>query len=397
MKVHLIFFFIVLMSGHVSLGQKKSPYQNLQKAIELIDDNKEAEALAQLNLCLSKQPDNQEALFLRARIQNNRHQFLEALTDYNALLSLDPENKEALYSRGALRYQLGQYEMALADFKKCFESPSRETNTAYFKIDPLSDKASGISTITRMDADLWNYMGLCYYQLGKFEKALESYNQGLDLDQNHLDLHINRALVYEKLNQYNLAKEAYQTILNLAPDHERASINLSRLQSGNEKISKLNEYILNHPDQAVGYADRGLAYYNIKNFQMAESDLAIAHKLSSSNTEYKLNLALCKIKLDKLEQAESILLEITEAEPNNSKAFFNLGNIQYMNAQYPDAIAYFSLAIQKENDNPSFYYNRALAYYENNQLEKACVDMNSANMFDSGTGVEFIKKYCAEE
>jgi len=396
MKVHIIFFLLFLLSNNPSYGQRKSVYQNLQIAIEFIDKNQETKALPYLDKCLSKQPDNQEALFLRAGILNNQEQVLEALTDYNALLSLDPENKEALYSRGTLRYQLEQYDMALEDFEKCLGLPSRGTNTAYFKIDPLSDKASGISTISRMKADLWNYIGLCYYQLGKLEKALESYDQGLALEQNHLDLHINRALVYEEMNEYKLAKEAYQTILNMDPDHERASINLLRMQSGNEKIRKLSEYILNHPDQPIGYADRGLAYYNLNKFEMAENDLAMAAKLSSS-TDYKLNLALSKMKLNKLEEAESVLLEITETDPNNSKTYFNLGNIQYMRAHYNEAISYFTLAIQKENDNPSFYYNRALAYHGNGQIENACEDMNFANMFNPGTGSEFIIKYCADE
>jgi tetratricopeptide (TPR) repeat protein len=386
---------ILLISGQI-FGQKKSAWHNLQKANELIDKNEEKQALHFLNECLAQEPDHQEALFLRARIRNNQHQFLEALTDYNAVLSLNPENKEATYSRGVLRYQLEQFEAALMDFKKCLQLPSGGTNTAYFKIDPQSSQASGISTINRMEADLYNHIGLCYYQLGKYNKALESYNHGLEQEKQHHDLLINRALAYEKLEQYDLAKKDYEAILKLSPLHERASINLLRLSTENQKITRLNEYILNHPEQPIGYSDRGLLYFNQGNFKMAEKDFLMATKLDPTNSEIKLNLGLSQIKLNKLEEAEMLLLEVAEIDPDNARAFFNLGNIQYSREHYQEAISYYTIAIQKESNNASFYYNRSLAFYESNQIHEACEDMKLAQSLGSESGKSFINKYCQE-
>ncbi len=396
MTKNLIFLHLFLMISLISFGQRSSAIQNLQKARELHEKNRDEKALVHLNECIKQLPDNAEALFLRARIFSNQKEFLKALTDYNALLSLHPEDKEAFYSRGIIRYQLEQYSMALEDFIKCVELPSKETNTAYFKMDPTSNKAAGISTMSSMDIDVWNYTGLCYYRLDQPENAMFAFNSGLEAEPLHTDLLINRALVYEQLGQLEKARFDYKTILQHNPDHNIASINILRLQSSDEKLQSLNSYIIQHPEQSIGYADRGLAYHDAEDYEKAESDLVMAYQIDPDNIENKMNLALTKLKLDKLAEAEKLFLEISEKDHYSEKAYFNLGNVKFKQNNYEEAISFYTLAINFNSNNPSYLHNRSLAYYENNEIEKACEDMKIAQLMNPEIGVEFAEKYCSE-
>jgi len=395
MKSYIVILIIIeTLAVKVLYAQKISAHKNLQHAIDLIDQNKEEEAFLYLNECLYEQPENQEALFLRARILNNKEKYLEALTDYNKLLALDPENKEALYNRGNLRFQLQQYNMAKEDFQKCMEIPIKETNTAYFKIDPSSQKASGISTINLMDVDIWNHIGLCHFKINEIPASIQAYNNGLEIENNNTDLLINRAIAHEKNGEEELAQVDYKAVLTIDPDNTIAQLNLLRMTSSHISYSELDKFIDNHPDNPGGYVERGHAYYNSRDYLSAEKDFITALKLDPDNQENSLNLALVKIKLSQLDEAEKILIQVAENNQGNDRIFFNLGNICYQKNLLVESISYYTLAIQLAPINASYFYNRGLAYYENRQIEKACEDMKAALDLDSGLDPDFSEKYC---
>jgi tetratricopeptide (TPR) repeat protein len=386
--------YLILVSSEISFGQKTSDNVMHQKIIELIDQNKEDEALKLLDEWLDQRAENKEALFLRARILNNRKEYLRALTDFNKAVALDPENKEAHYNRGIVKYQLDQFQSAIKDFYHCMDLPQTETNTAYFKIAPNSESATGISTLSGMQTDIWNYIGLCYYQLSEFKLAIEAFDYGLETDRGNMDLLMNRALSLEKMGNNALAKTGYQLVLENNPDHELALLNLQRLSSSESELSELDDFISKFPDQSMGYENRGLFHFRMEDFQSAENDFVKAVELQPDNQEYAFNLALTEIKLAKYAEAEKILIDLSVKDPQNASVFFNLGNIRYKLARYDEAISYYTLSIAHDGENAVYLYNRALTYFENQQLEKACVDIEKAQAIEPCIGAEFQSKYC---
>jgi tetratricopeptide (TPR) repeat protein len=390
----VIFLCLLFFGIGASVGQKISASRMLQNTIELLDRNQENEALELLNEYLVQQPNDKEALFLRASILNNRLEFLGALTDYNKVIALDPENKEAHYNRGIVKYQLGQYQSAIEDFELCMQLPQVETNTAYFKIDPGTNTATGISTISSMKIDTWNYIGLCYYQLSACELAIKAFDQGLELDNGNTDMLINRARTFEKMGNYDLAKGDYQMVLNANPEHELALINMQRLSSAETELSDLDAFITKFPGQAMGYANRGLVHFQLEDFQAAEADFSKSLELQPKNREYAFDLALTKIKLEKFDEAEMLLIDLSNLEPKNAAVLFNLGNIKYKLAMFQEAISYYTLSIAIDNKNAAFLYNRALAYYENNQINEACKDIDEAQAIEPDIGARFKSQHC---
>ena len=377
-------------------AQRQSVVNNyLQLAAQQVEQNQEEKALPYLDTVIYKQPYNKEALFLRGRIYSNLHEYQHALTDYLRLTEIDPENKEATYSLGVVRYQMGQYNMAITDFQKCLKAASQPTNTAFFKIDPWNKKAMDISTITHMDAEIWNFIGLCLYHLDEFEAAISAFTEGLKTDKNYVDLLVNRALGYEALGEHDLARTDYTTALLISPDHETASLNLLRLQSEDERLESLNTFIASNPDHPQGYANRGLLHFSNSNYQAAEGDLTAAFELNPENNDYLFNLALSKLKTGKLTESEELFMELIDREPKRAGAYFNIGNIHFTQKSFDTACSYYSIAIQLQPNMPVYLYNRALAFYENDQRDKACEDMRLAHLLDPAIGNDFLIKYCS--
>lgn len=381
------------------IKRSNSHRKNLTIAYSFLEINEEDSALVFLNACLSEKFNDREALFLRARIYSNNKSFENALTDYNALLAQNPEHKEAVYFRGIVRYQLSQFDLAIDDFQYALKLPNTETQTVFFKIEEESNAASGIATISNVESDIWNNIGLCYLAMKQYEKAIISFGYGIKTDANSMDLYINRALAFEKLGETTGAIRDYEFVLSKIPNHAIATYNLMNIRKIHDpvydQLEPLNSFIEENASFSHGYASRGLFYYNAANYDSALSDFNKALKLNPENIDNLFNLALCHEKLKNTDRAAELFLTLTERDPGHSGAYFNLGNLQFKQRLFDEAIIYYTLAHHYNSSNASILYNRALAYYKIKQIKKACLDMTEVKKLDSSLANDFYEKHCA--
>ncbi len=401
---HLIFF--ILFAGicyaqniNKSDPAKNSPAKNLQLAKNYLENNNEEKALLYLNICLSQRYDLEEALFLRARIYNNKNQLTKALSDYNGLIDLNANNKEYYFNRAFLRYKLEQYELAVEDFYISLKLPGSSTQTAFFKIEQGSEGITRISTIHGMESDTWNYIGLCHQALGNTGEAVASYTKGIEIDPESPDLYINRALSYEKVGNIKLALNDYEYVLSLFPDHPIARYNLLNLKTNRKPENQLNlldDFVEKNPTVAQGYVSRGLFFFDSGNYKYALIDFLKAVELDSNNTDFLFNLALTYEKLNKLNIAEQYFDEVIELDENHAGAHFNLGNIQYKKGAFQEAVSFFTLAHRLDNNNPYILYNRAITQYNLGMIEEACRDIELVRKLDEELGRKFFEKNCGD-
>lgn len=397
MKVFKPILIIILFLGGIHLAaQPRHPEENLRIARKCIDQNRPDEAMYFLDLCLAKQPKNTEALLLRARLNNNKRNFQDALTDYQILTELKPENKEYLYSCALTRFHLKHYQMALNEFRKCLELEDGQTETAFFKIDGVENKATGLMTMNRMDDEIINYIGLCHYHLGAYQEAISIFQSGLGNNPDNVDLLRNSAMAFEAMGDYEKAAQGFARVLISDPSNEVALLNLSGLQAGLNKLKTLDDFVLNHPDYALGYSKRGHFYYETGDYVRAEADFERAFTLEPEDEGNAFNLGLCKLKNGKEDEAEILFINLTESNPLHAGGYFNLGNIRFKRGDFSGAVSYFSLALQYKQDAPAYYYNRALAYKELGALTSACEDMQCVKQMDENMAAAFILKFCTD-
>ena len=139
------------------------------------------------------------------------------------------------YNSGLKKYNDGQYVSALADLQKAGE-------------------------IKKTESDLFNITALCYYMLSNFNNALSNINKAITIKNDIADYYFNRGLINGEL--------------------------------GGDSYAAINDYTLAikyNSDYANAYANRGVKYCNVDNWEKGCTDLKKALELGDMTVKQMIN------------------------------------------------------------------------------------------------------------
>lgn len=173
-----------------------------------------------------------------------------------------------------------------------------------------------------------------------------------------------------------------------------------------EAIAKYDEYISSKPNAGINtYYNRGLAYYELKNYVASAEDFAqvyndnptdvdagyyyayslyklgdydecieIADAVLNDDPEY-VNMmiieALAFQGIDRHEEAISVLNQAEKIEPTNDLVYYNRAISYQALGEYSDAIADNKMAIELDPENANAWWGLGDAYYASNQTTEA--------------------------
>ncbi len=125
--------------------------------------------------------------------------------------------------------------------------------------------------------------GFTYYKLGQYQRAIDDYTEAIRLGQNYVEVYWFRGIAYAKLNQYQRAIEDHTEAIRLKPDYAAAynerGIAYSNLNQYQRAIEDHTEAIRLKPDYAAAYVARGAHYLLQKNDAAGCYDLQKACEL----------------------------------------------------------------------------------------------------------------------
>ena len=182
-----------------------------------------------------------------------------------------------------------------------------------------------------MDAEnglAWMALGHCYLLRGEYQKCFQAYQKALSTlqDRKNAQLWYGIALMYTKLETYDQAESAYQTVLRIEPDFE---------QKG-EVLFKL-----------------GQVYYKTAQFANAvssfTSSIAENSLLPSRRVEAFCQLGVCYEKTGEIAKALDSYRKAIEVEPENYKPWEYLGWAMVKNGQ--DGSSELRTAVTHVGDN----------------------------------------------
>ena len=150
-------------------------------------------AIAHLTQCLTKEPQYQQALLLRAEVLKAMGQWAEVKADVEALVGLDAENVGYLMLRAEAYAALGETDKAIADLQ------------AVQSLNPFSQEA-----VLKL--------GSIYEQTSQWDKALALYDEAIALQPEFAAAYKARGGVKNHLKDVNGAAEDLKRSLELAPE-----------------------------------------------------------------------------------------------------------------------------------------------------------------------------------
>lgn len=146
---------------------------------------------------------------------------------------IEPQEKDfAQYYdlKGRVYSELGEYETAIESFEKMFEiSPDdekfklytqRQMGIQYYNMknyEKALEYYNEALEIEKNDVDLYNRKAVTLFVLGRFEESVQACDLGLKLDFNIAHLHINKAKALYELGKYGVAIDECQITNNIYP------------------------------------------------------------------------------------------------------------------------------------------------------------------------------------
>ena len=380
-----LLLFPVLITVQTGLiAQVTRPVDTLyQSGLQAWDRGDYSLALEKLDEFLYHNPAFTEAYFYRASAKTALKKLESALTDYNILLSLDPSNVGGLHARAVLNYELERYEAAKQDFDRLRSIPKGETNTLLFMRSKYGGGVSGISTVQSDNtAEIYQYLGMIEKEQKSYDQALLYFDSALYIKPREPGYLVNRGLVYQAINEFDLAERDYSEALSIHPGHALAEYNLAILMQLKGKQAEAGNYfaqaIRDNPNSPYPYRQRAYSSIQQGDFTAALDDLGHALSLDDQDAETWLNHGLALSKLKRWREAMHSYTKAIELKPDLEKAYLNRGNILYRLELYRQALDDYNVALLFRPDYGIAFYHRALVHHQLGDDLKACADLEKA-------------------
>lgn len=163
-------------------------------------------------------------------------------------------------------------------------------------------------------------------------EKIKFYSAAINFNCNYIDAYFNRGSAYKDLKDYDLAIRDFTKVIELNSNDEDA------------------------------YNNRAVTYYAKEEYSKAIQDYNKLLKLNTLNANAYFNRGLTYRKLNMSEKALDDFSTAIELNPKDWEAYYNRGIIHYMNRNYEKAIY--------ENA----YNNRGAVFYAMQEYEKAIDD-----------------------
>lgn len=221
------------------------------------------------------------------------------------------------------------------------------------------------------------YLGNAQFKLEKFDQALSSTQQAIELDASNPLWHVRLGALYERAEKYNEAVDAYTNALSSDPHNNdwKKRVDRARREAA-VRVAKTTS------DQAIARLDKVAQSAVASNVPQTRLALLItASESDPKNPVIQFHLALSLLDAGQLERAVEHLKLALIADPGDAGLSFHLGWILRLAGRPVEAKRAFDAGIRSSSDpvfdrvGPGAYFHRqglweqAAALYEERILE----------------------------
>ncbi len=311
---------------------------DLANAYLAINDTSAAISQYQQHIKLSDYPE--DAYLELGRIYQNLGLKDSTKYYYDRAIESNPENNQAWYYFASFQYNTKEYDNALEKVNKAIEGNQYELNyrnlrrKIYIRLNQNELANEEYQYISTNDPYYFgNYEKIAREErdAGNYQKAIEYYNQAIDIKPLDVTILNERGWVYHSLFKYDSALIDFKKAAEIRPDYYNffnIAYTMDFLDSIEAAIDYYNKSIELKSDYHLSYNNRGYEFYRLKEYDKAIKDYTISIKLKD---DYFLS-------------------------------YYNRGITYYQKKKYTKAIADYKKAKNLTEDNSGIIYDMALTY-----------------------------------
>ena len=281
---------------------------------------------------LSYQPKDFELKFLLGQTYFENGDFVDAKKVLINALEINPNEAKALELLGVVYEGLELREKAVEFYKKLAavlpEDPGlrqKISNLEASFTDPAFN-AQWLESKLTIPKKIQDHPEKCelarkkwttYAPDGKvsvenLKEAASLFEEVIASNKEHMHAYSDAAIIYEALGQYNKAASLWEKGLNVAPNNEKAVVNINRLNM----LDKFKGQNLTLQQQMETFNNIGFLYWTCKEFEIAETYFKKLLELDSQQPMVLANLGAAYNECGKYKEAIKVLEQVIAMKPN---------------------------------------------------------------------------------
>ena len=232
------------------------------------------------------------------------------------------------------------------------------------------------------DAFAFHNRGRSFSELEKFQAAIQDYTKAIQLAPNYREAFNDRGASFQKLGQTQRAIRDFDLAISLSPSHPDAYLNrgiaYAELGQHQQSLQDFGTAIRLEPGSALGYRNRGTSFLALGQFHQAVQNFDDAITLDHLDPATHNNRGTAHLNLGLFQKAiqdfdEAIFLDAEHASAFNNRGIANnnLGNFLL-------ALQDFGEAIRLDPLYSRAYNNRGTAYRGLGQFNRGILDFDEA-------------------
>ena len=284
----------------------------------------------------------------------NLHSWKIALGYFEKALEINPELSSAWFGKGLCYCQLGEYEKGLEAIDQALTREPRNKDYLYVK-------------------------GVCLEWRGEpyFKEAELYYKKAIEVAPENAQLHHKLGTLYQRLGRYREAIEEFQKALKLNPDYYVSYNNLAncyiKLGQPQKAIELYQKAIAlcSNPENYHFYHQLGLAYLLANYPKEAKASFLIETALSPDFIEPHLNLGNLYLLERNYERALEEYQEVLAIVPDTAQAHYNLGQLYLLLNMPESALEHFQRYAELNPKSGEVHYLLGFCYSKLGDKKKA--------------------------
>lgn len=319
-----------------------------QGKVQWIDETTSRQLEQKINATTSKNPrEIATYYFTKGNTLFNQGNIADALAQYDTAIQKDPHFAEAYNNRSTALKRLGRFEEALAS-----------SNTAL--------------SIAPENADAHLTKGNILKDLNRLDEALQCYDNALRYKQLPA-AYTNKSVILMDLGRYDDAQACCDAALRINPDYVEATINKGCIARNcgrlDEALTLFDNALRLAPQAALAHNNKGSVLRDLERFEEALACYDTALAIAPLWAEALNNKGIVLYDLGRHTEALAVYETVLEHNPGNSDALCNKARAFCELACFDAAIEAYEEALRINPEHIAALANLCLIYEKTNRLD----------------------------
>jgi tetratricopeptide (TPR) repeat protein len=399
--------------------------EDFERVIEyFFQNNNEEQAILACEIARTYYPFSGSVLLLKAEILTQSQKYGQALKVLDEMEQYEQNNLDATLLRSDILLSQFKYDQAalwleqksgefegrekieiLLELSDVYDESEEfdavfDTLKRVIKIDKRSEEAlqkicfwaeftgrleESISIHTKLTEDdpynalAWFNLGAAYQGLKLYEKAIDSYEFCVVIDEKFEFAYRNMADAYMRMKWYGKALEALEKHLEIAKPEDVIFEAMGYCWEKQKNFQQARYYYrqasqLSPQDDGIFYKI-GETYAREKKWEKAVKSYSVALHLNKDNASYCMAIGNCLMEMDVTSEALVCYLNAVRLKPGNKSTWVALIKGLYIAKYYDEAVTQLAVAREHCGDKADFHYYHAAILLEMGKSKEAMLQL----------------------